>query len=649
MSNTSDSDLLSASAAVFLSYASEDAVAAERFATALRAVGIEVWFDRSALRGGDLWDATIRKQIRQCALFVPLISDHVRTRPEGYFRLEWKLAVDRSQMMDAEHPFIVPVAIDSTSDQVERIPDKFREVQWTRAPDGAPPPGFVERVARLLRIATGADRSGGDAPHTASHHPETTNRVTAGSTGGAIAARPPAPAPAGRRWHLHLAAGLGLAAVVAAIGAGLIAYRHGSDRLVRPAPYSREDRRMTFAVVPFRALPGDPHGTAVAAATTDEVEARLQAYPMFAQAVPGSAVAQALARNSDTIALARALDVHFLIRGAVTPVPNGENVELSVVDGETGRTLQTKTLPVPGSAVVPTYTSDIDNALSDLEFEAIKLEVKRAESVPDDALDVRDLSYRALTYWVANQGGENEHTFHHVNALLRRALALAPDDPLATFLTASLNLCDCILAWSKNVAEQKRIGAAALDRFLRMDPNDPEMLFEKGALYELGGRYGDAVLVADEILAREPDDPDGQYLKASALLLEGQARAAVAILEPLARRFPVGFPAILALAADAEFEVDDYARSAKFAQTATTEFDPAELRTPKFGPVRLTLAAAEAHLGDLAEARAALQDFQAAVPTVRTARAIRAWMYATTALKNFAPFYAGLKKAGVPD
>ncbi len=31
--------------------------------------------------------------------------------------------------MDAEHPFIVPVAIDGTSVQVERIPDKFREVQ----------------------------------------------------------------------------------------------------------------------------------------------------------------------------------------------------------------------------------------------------------------------------------------------------------------------------------------------------------------------------------------------------------------------------------------------------------------------------------------------------------------------------------------
>ena len=45
-----------ASCAIFLSYASEDAPAAQRIAEALRAAGIEVWFDKSELRGGDVWD-----------------------------------------------------------------------------------------------------------------------------------------------------------------------------------------------------------------------------------------------------------------------------------------------------------------------------------------------------------------------------------------------------------------------------------------------------------------------------------------------------------------------------------------------------------------------------------------------------------------
>jgi TIR domain len=58
------------SGAVFLSYASEDADAAARICEALRAAGVEVWFDRSELRGGDAWDAQIKKQIHEYALFV---------------------------------------------------------------------------------------------------------------------------------------------------------------------------------------------------------------------------------------------------------------------------------------------------------------------------------------------------------------------------------------------------------------------------------------------------------------------------------------------------------------------------------------------------------------------------------------------------
>jgi len=61
------------SGAVFLSYASEDAAAAERLATALRDAGIEVWFDKSEMRGGDVWDRQIRQQIHDCRLFIAVI------------------------------------------------------------------------------------------------------------------------------------------------------------------------------------------------------------------------------------------------------------------------------------------------------------------------------------------------------------------------------------------------------------------------------------------------------------------------------------------------------------------------------------------------------------------------------------------------
>lgn len=136
--------------AVFLSYASQDAEAARRICEALRTAGIEVWFDQNELRGGDTWDQKIRRQIKECALFVPLISTNTQARPEGYFRLEWKLAVDRSHLMADDAPFLFPIVIGDVTDATARVPERFREVQWTRLRLDETPGELASRVARLL-------------------------------------------------------------------------------------------------------------------------------------------------------------------------------------------------------------------------------------------------------------------------------------------------------------------------------------------------------------------------------------------------------------------------------------------------------------------------------------------------------------------
>jgi TolB-like protein/Flp pilus assembly protein TadD len=136
--------------AVFLSYASQDAEAAQRLCKSLRGAGIEVWFDQSELRGGDLWDALIRRQIKGCYLFVPIISANTQSREEGYFRREWKIAVDRTNDMAEDRAFLLPILIDNISDAEARVPEKFRQVQWTRLPGGTNADAFVDHLRRLL-------------------------------------------------------------------------------------------------------------------------------------------------------------------------------------------------------------------------------------------------------------------------------------------------------------------------------------------------------------------------------------------------------------------------------------------------------------------------------------------------------------------
>ena len=136
--------------AIFISYASEDAEAAARISEALRADGVEVWFDRSELRGGDAWDRQIRERIHDCRLFVPVISANTEARSEGYFRREWKLAIDRTHDMSERVAFIVPVVVDQTPDARADVPEAFRSVQWTRLPAGETPREFVSHIEQLL-------------------------------------------------------------------------------------------------------------------------------------------------------------------------------------------------------------------------------------------------------------------------------------------------------------------------------------------------------------------------------------------------------------------------------------------------------------------------------------------------------------------
>jgi predicted ATPase len=136
--------------AIFLSYAAQDAESARHIFDALSAAGLEVWFDRNELRGGDAWDASIRRQINDCALFVPLISANTNARGEAYFRLEWQLAVERLNRIADDQAFLLPVLIDGTGEASARVPDRFRSRQWTRLTGGASLAAFAQYLGELL-------------------------------------------------------------------------------------------------------------------------------------------------------------------------------------------------------------------------------------------------------------------------------------------------------------------------------------------------------------------------------------------------------------------------------------------------------------------------------------------------------------------
>ncbi len=142
--------------AVFLSYASQDAEAARRICDTLRASGVEVWFDADGgLEHGDEWDAKIRRQIKECVLFIPVISASTQARHEGYFRIEWDLAAERARGIASGVAFILHVVIDDTREPDALVPDRFRAVQWTKLRAGEISPEIQQRFLKLWSHRTG--------------------------------------------------------------------------------------------------------------------------------------------------------------------------------------------------------------------------------------------------------------------------------------------------------------------------------------------------------------------------------------------------------------------------------------------------------------------------------------------------------------
>jgi TolB-like protein/lipoprotein NlpI len=322
-----------ASCAVFLSYASQDAEPAQRICEGLRAAGIEVWLDQSELRGGDAWDLKIRQQIRDCALFVPIISVNTASRLEGYFRLEWKLAVDRSHLMAAEKPFLLPVVVDATQESNAHAPDRFREAQWTRLVAGQHTPAFVEHVRRLLS---------GEQSQEPTRNAAATARGTA-ALGAAKAILP--------WWRSKPALLATIVVVICALGyawSRLAPSKRGEEVATAPAPAAQNPSGTTFkppphsiAVLPFVNLSGDKDQEYFSDGLTEELLNSLAEIDGLQVAARTSAFSFK-GQDNDIGTIARKLNVGAVLEGSVRRSSQTIRITAQLINAVTGFHLWSK-------------------------------------------------------------------------------------------------------------------------------------------------------------------------------------------------------------------------------------------------------------------------------------------------------------------
>lgn len=106
---------------VFLSYAHEDFVHAEKLYEVLTAIpSVELWFDKESLLPGQKWEIEIRKAIGDSRFFLLLLSSH-STSKIGFYQKEIRRALEVFEGYPDGEIFLIPVRLDDCKLHMEQL------------------------------------------------------------------------------------------------------------------------------------------------------------------------------------------------------------------------------------------------------------------------------------------------------------------------------------------------------------------------------------------------------------------------------------------------------------------------------------------------------------------------------------------------
>ena len=80
---------------VFISYSHKNSALVKPIIEAMKAIGINVWFD-DGIEAGSEWASTIQKQIRGCAVFIPFLSPEYENSTNCYTEINYATKLDKA-------------------------------------------------------------------------------------------------------------------------------------------------------------------------------------------------------------------------------------------------------------------------------------------------------------------------------------------------------------------------------------------------------------------------------------------------------------------------------------------------------------------------------------------------------------------------
>ncbi len=394
----------------------------------------------------------------------------------------------------------------------------------------------------------------------------------------------------------------------------------------------------SIAVLPFDNMSGDPEQDFLADGITEDLITALSKIRWFF----------VIARNStytykgkavEVKQVARELGVRYVLEGSVRKAGNRVRVTAQLIDATSGRHVWAERYDRQIEDIFDLQDEMTLTIVGAVEPELSAAERDRVRAKPPENLDAWESYQRGLWHmWGYGRGGNLE-----AENLLKRATELDPGFAPAYAYGCYVQYSRVIMGWAKDPGPCLDAGMALAEQALALDDKDPTAYFAAGRIHMMRGRHDDSIASLETAIELNPSFAQSHHGLGMALTLASrldEAKEALAMAERLSPRDPILWASTVVHALACILS-RDYEEALHWARK--TIQNP---RSKGYWP-HSVLAAAQANLGQIEEARSAVAAALEAMPDLTLA-----YLEKTLPTKEpggLDPYLEGLRKAGLPE
>lgn len=401
-------------------------------------------------------------------------------------------------------------------------------------------------------------------------------------------------------------------------------------------PLSLPDKP-SIAVLPFENMSGDEEQEYFSDGITEDIITALSRVRRFFVIARNSTFAYK-GKSSDIRDVARELGVRYVLEGSVRKASNRIRLTAQLLDGTNGSHLWAERYDRNLEDIFDLQDELTQTIVGAIEPELNKAEQERARLKKPENLGVWDIYQRGMS----DLHKLTEQSLPDAETTLLHVTEIDPDFAAAFVGLANVHYYKLVLGFTEDPQTTRREVLAAGRQAVALDHEDADSHCAVGRGYLSNRMFDDAIAEFREALAINPSHALAHYALGATYVFQGQPEQSLPHLENAIRLSPydANMGSFLVRRAQALLYLHQHEEAVEWARRA--------LRLPNFQWSRyVMLISALAHLGQIKEARSALDELLQRIPNFSAQYALdySPWLDD----EHFRHMINGLHKAGLPE